>query len=147
MNRLQQYRVVTGEIGGILRYISAGTCIPLIVAVIFDEPEMIMPMVTVPVALFCIGSLFLELPRHEKDPKLSQAFFAVAAIWIICALVGALPFVLGGGMSYLDAVFEAMSGCTDTGMTMARDIDALPETLSFWRTLMESGLWHSAWRF
>jgi len=137
MNRLQQYLVVTGDIGEILRYISAGTCVPLIVAVIFGEPEMIMPMVTVPVALFCIGSLFLELPRRDKEPKLSQAFFAVAATWIICALVGALPFVFGAGMPYLDAVFEAMSGWTDTGMTMSRDVSALPKTLLFWRTLME----------
>ena len=37
----------------------------------------------------------------------------------------------------LDGFFEAMSGWTDTGMSMAPDVDALSHTLIFWRTLME----------
>ncbi|WFN33742.1 TrkH family potassium uptake protein [Methanogenium sp. S4BF] len=137
MDRLHQYLTLTTDIGTILRYISAGTCIPLAVALIFREFDMLLPMASVPVVLFCIGTVLIRLPATEREPRLSMSLFSVAAIWLICALVGALPFVFGAGMPYIDGFFEAMSGWTDTGMTMARDVDALPETLIFWRTLME----------
>lgn len=137
MDRLHQYLTLTTDMGMILRYISAGTCIPLIVALIFREFDMLLPMASVPVFLFCIGTLLIRLPETEREPRLSMSLFSVAAIWLICALVGALPFVFGAGMPYIDGFFEAMSGWTDTGMTMARDVDALPQTLIFWRTLME----------
>ncbi len=137
MNRLDQYLALTTEIGRILRYISFGTCIPLLVALIFREFDMLLPMASVPVVLFCIGTIFIHLPSKERESRLSMSLFSVAAIWLICALVGALPFYFGAGMPYIDGLFEAMSGWTDTGMTMARDVDALPQTLIFWRTLME----------
>jgi trk system potassium uptake protein TrkH len=55
---------------------------------------------------------------------------AVALIWLIIAMVSALPFTLSLGVSYLDAVFEAMSGWTDTGLTMMRSVDDLPRPSS-----------------
>ncbi len=137
MDRLHQYLTLTTDIGTILRYISAGTCIPLAVAIIFREFDMLIPMASVPVVLFCIGTILLRLPATDREPRLSMSLFSVAAIWLICALVGALPFVFGADMPYIDGFFEAMSGWTDTGMTMAPDVDALPQTLIFWRTLME----------
>ena len=137
MDRLHQYLTLTTDIGTILRYIGAGTCIPLAVALIFREFDMLLPMASVPVVLFCLGTVLIWLPATEREPRLSMSLFSVAAIWLICALVGALPFVFGAGMPYIDGFFEAMSGWTDTGMTMARDVDALPKTLIFWRTLME----------
>jgi trk system potassium uptake protein TrkH len=137
MDRLHQYLTVTPDIGMILRYIGAGTCIPLVVALIFQEYDMLLPMASVPVVLICLGTVFIRLPATDREPRLSMSLFSVAAIWLICALVGALPFVFGADMPYIDGFFEAMSGWTDTGLTMAPDVDALSHTLIFWRTLME----------
>jgi trk system potassium uptake protein TrkH len=60
---------------------------------------------------------------------------AVALAWLAIAFIGALPFVFGMGMSYTDAVFEAMSGWTGTGFTMITSLDTTPNTLLFWRSL------------
>ncbi|WP_281175197.1 potassium transporter TrkG [Methanogenium cariaci] len=150
MDRLHQYLTLTTDIGTILRYIGAGTCIPpLVVALIYQEFDMLLPMASVPVVLICLGTVLIRLPATDREPRLSMSLFSVAAIWLICALVGALPFVFGADMPYIDGFFEAMSGWTDTGMTMAPpDVDALSHTLIFWRTLMEwfggvSELWRS----
>ncbi|GAB7014766.1 TrkH family potassium uptake protein [Methanogenium cariaci] len=137
MDRLHQYLTLTTDIGTILRYIGAGTCIPLVVALIYQEFDMLLPMASVPVVLICLGTVLIRLPATDREPRLSMSLFSVAAIWLICALVGALPFVFGADMPYIDGFFEAMSGWTDTGMTMAPDVDALSHTLIFWRTLME----------
>lgn len=137
MNRLAQFSIIADDLGNVFRFISAGTCIPLIVSVIYREWDMILPMATVPVILFLLGSLLLKFPENPREAKLSQALFSVALIWLVCALVGAVPFTLGTGMPYLDAVFEAMSGWTDSGLTMIPDVDSTPYTLLFWRSLMQ----------
>ncbi|MBN1431870.1 MAG: TrkH family potassium uptake protein, partial [Methanomicrobiaceae archaeon] len=112
MNRLAQFSIIADDLGNVFRFISVGTCIPIIVSVIYGEWDMILPMAMVPLILFVFGTLLLQLPENPREAKLSQALFSVAFIWLVCALVGAVPFTLGLGMPYLDAVFEAMSGWT-----------------------------------
>ncbi|MDD4127057.1 MAG: TrkH family potassium uptake protein [Methanomicrobium sp.] len=137
MNRIEQFSVIADDLGNVLRFISFGTCVPLIVALIYSEWNMIIPMALVPVILYLMGTFFLMFPENKREAKLSQALFSVALIWLICAFVGAVPFWIGMGMPYLDAVFEAMSGWTDTGLTMIPDVDSTPYTLLFWRSFMQ----------
>ncbi|WP_292392671.1 TrkH family potassium uptake protein [Methanoculleus sp. UBA303] len=137
MARIEQFSIIAPDIGSIFRYISIGTAVPLAVAVIYQEWEMILPMASVPVTLFLLGTLLARVPRQEREAPLSAALMAVALIWLTMALVSALPFSLGIGVPYLDGVFEAMSGWTDTGLTMMRSVDDLPRTLIFWRSLMQ----------
>ncbi|MDD4127035.1 MAG: TrkH family potassium uptake protein [Methanomicrobium sp.] len=137
MNRIEQFSIIADDLGNILRFISFGTCVPLIVSVIYQEWDMIIPMSVVPLLLYLIGTFFLMFPENKREAKLSQALFSVAFIWLICAFVGALPFWLGTGMPYLDAVFESMSGWTTTGLTLIPDIDSTPYTLLFWRSFTQ----------
>ncbi|MCK8518927.1 TrkH family potassium uptake protein [Methanoculleus sp. 7T] len=137
MDRFEQFSTIAPDIGNIFRYVSIGTAVPLVVAVIYREWEMILPMASVPVAFFLLGTLLTLVPRQEREAPLSAALMAVALIWLISALVSALPFVLGLGVPYLDAVFEAMSGWTDTGLTLMPSVEDLPRTLLFWRSLMQ----------
>lgn len=137
MDRFEQFSTIAPDIGNIFRYISIGTAVPLVVAVIYREWEMILPMVSVPITFFLLGMLLTRVPRQEREAPLSAALMAVALIWLISALVSALPFTLGVGVPYLDAVFEAMSGWTDTGLTLMPSVEDLPRTLLFWRSLMQ----------
>jgi Trk-type K+ transport system membrane component len=76
----------------------------------------------------------------------------VALSWGIIPFLGAIPFVAIA--SYLaafpetpqtirefqyplNAVFEAVSGFTSTGLTMALDSSKLPHSLQWWRSFME----------
>jgi len=137
MDRIERFSIIAPDIGNIFRFMSAATALPLVVAVIYREWEMILPMISVPAVLFLLGSLLVRVPREEREAPLSAALMAVALIWLIIALVSALPFCLGLGVSYLDAFFEAMSGWTDTGLTMMRSVEEMPRTLLFWRSLMQ----------
>ncbi|ABN57861.1 MULTISPECIES: TrkH family potassium uptake protein [Methanoculleus] len=137
MDRIEQFSIIAADIGSIFKYMSIATALPLVVAVIYGEWDMILPMVSVPVVLFILGMFLLQVPREDREAPLSAALMAVALIWLIIALVSALPFCLGLGVPYLDAVFEAMSGWTDTGLTMMRSVEEMPRTLLFWRSLMQ----------
>ncbi|KDE55593.1 TrkH family potassium uptake protein [Methanoculleus sp. MH98A] len=137
MDRIEQFSIIAQDIGSIFKYMSIATAVPLVVAVIYEEWDMILPMVSVPVVLFILGMFLLQVPREDREAPLSAALMAVALIWLIIALVSALPFCLGLGVPYLDAVFEAMSGWTDTGLTVMRSVEEMPRTLLFWRSLMQ----------
>ena len=137
MDRIEQFSTIAPDIGNIFRYISIVTALPLLVAAIYREWAMVLPMASVPVVLFLLGTLLAKVPREDREAPLSAALMAVALIWLAIALVSALPFTLGLGVSYLDAVFEAMSGWTDTGLTMMRSVEELPRTILFWRSLMQ----------
>ena len=74
-------------------------------------------------------------PRHE--PSRAEALLSIALIWLLVPLLGAIPFWVAGGMSYLDALFEAMSGFTTTGATVLADFEQFGYSLFFWRSLMQ----------
>jgi len=67
-----------------------------------------------------------------------ESFFTVAISWLLFALFGALPFLLSGAIpSFTNAFFESTSGITTTGATIIDDIEVLPKSILFWRSLMQ----------
>lgn len=64
-----------------------------------------------------------------------EGFVVVSLSWIIMSLLGALPFYLSGCIpSYVDAMFEMVSGFTTTGASILTDVEALPNCMLFWRS-------------
>jgi len=65
-----------------------------------------------------------------------EGFLMVGASWVSASALGAIPFVLSGAIpSYTDAFFETMSGFTTTGASILTEIQSLPESILFWRSL------------
>ena len=93
--------------------------------------------VAVGVALSCGLSGFLLFRRHRDGALLTRdGFLVVVVSWLTVSAFGALPFVLTGSIpSYTDAFFETTSGFTTTGASILRDIEALPRSILFWRSL------------
>ena len=64
-----------------------------------------------------------------------EGFVIVALSWVLVSAVGALPFVISGEIpSYVDALFETVSGFTTTGASILRDVEAMSRGLLFWRS-------------
>ncbi len=60
----------------------------------------------------------------------------VTFTWIIFTLFGLLPFWLSGSItSFTDAFFETISGFTTTGASILNNIEQLPYSILFWRSL------------
>ena len=79
----------------------------------------------------------------------AEALIAVALGWLACAALAAVPFLVA---AHLDpaptptlaafrrpavAFFEAMSGVTGTGLSVAEDPSVLPASLQLWRSLTQ----------
>ena len=60
----------------------------------------------------------------------------VTGTWVIFSFIGLLPYWVSGYIpSFTDAFFETMSGFTTTGATILSDIEVIPRSLLFWRSL------------
>lgn len=107
----------------------------------YYEDEMIFNWVYSVVLSFVLG-LILWLAtyknRERRDIKKRDGFIIVTFSWIVMALSGAIPYILTGSIpSFTDAFFESMSGFTTTGATILDNIEELPESILFWRSLTQ----------
>jgi len=84
-------------------------------------------------AAFLYGNRFVSERISRRE-----ALLAVSLIWVAAGACGALPFMLGAGMSAADAFFESVSGLTTTGATVIVDIEGrLSRPLLLWRSLIQ----------
>jgi trk system potassium uptake protein TrkH len=84
-------------------------------------------------AAFLYGSRFVSERISRRE-----ALLAVSLIWIAAGACGAVPFMLGAGMSVADSFFESVSGLTTTGATVIVDIEGrLSRPLLLWRSLIQ----------
>jgi trk system potassium uptake protein TrkH len=137
MKRAAYLSTIAADIGDIFVLVAPITCLPLIVAVLFSEWPMLLPMATVPLLCLLSGHVLKRLPRNEREHRLSTAMCSVALFWFACAAISGIPFMLGLQMSFTDALFEGMAGWTGTAFSMTRALDTVPHTLLFWRSFMQ----------
>ena len=106
---------------------------PMLVGVIYAENTYTSYLIPI-ACLIAIGLPLSFLKNKDKSIYAKEGFVIVALAWIVLSLVGAIPFVLTGVIpSYVDALFETVSGFTTTGASILSDVEALPNSLLFWR--------------
>ncbi|MBU2651326.1 MAG: TrkH family potassium uptake protein, partial [Bacteroidetes bacterium] len=83
------------------------------------------------------GLLWLVMKKRAvKYIGKREGYIIVATTWIIISLFGTLPFLFSGAINnFTDAFFETISGFTTTGATILTDIEALPKSILFWRSM------------
>ncbi len=121
-------------IGMILMAESAFMVLPLLVSLLYGENGVLMPFVWSILASFAAAMLFgLKKPKYDLVFA-RESYIAVAAGWILVSLFGAMPFYLSGAIpSFIDCIFETVSGFTTTGATILETVETLPKGILFWR--------------
>ncbi|MCR4843175.1 MAG: TrkH family potassium uptake protein [Eubacterium sp.] len=91
---------------------------------------------SVSVVCLLIGGMLYRSLKTSGNYFAKEGFVIVTFSWIIMSLFGAIPFVLSGNIpSYVDALFETISGFTTTGATVVSDVEALAPSVLVWRSL------------
>lgn len=128
------YAMISYIIGSVLKFEGAFMALPCLVALIYREKT---GYAFLAVAVI---SLALGLLMAWKKPKntvfyAKEGFMSVSLCWIVLSIFGATPFVLTGEIpSFIDAVFETISGFTTTGASILNDVEALSHCSLFWRS-------------
>lgn len=129
------YRMIVYLLGYVLLLIGAFLLLPVIVALIYAEGDLLSLLITAALCAGLGGLMMLCKPKQNRAMHARDGFVVVSLSWILISLLGALPFYLQGAIpSYLDAVFETVSGFTTTGASILRNVEAMPHGLLFWRS-------------
>ncbi len=111
--------------------------IPIAVSLWFDDGEARHFLVSL-VVIFLPGLLFWFLGRGgSRDLATRDGFLIVAVFWGGISTFAALPFILGAHLSFVDALFEAISAFTTTGATVIVGLDELPKSVLFYRQQLQ----------
>ncbi|MBR6801251.1 MAG: TrkH family potassium uptake protein [Eubacteriaceae bacterium] len=131
MNR----KMVRTTIGQVMIVEAVLMVLPLIVALIYKEYSLLLPFIIPMTFLAVIGYLMSRKKIENMTIYARESFVIVALSWIVVSMFGALPFVLSGEIpSYVDALFEIVSGFTTTGASILTDVEAMSRSLLFWRS-------------
>jgi trk system potassium uptake protein TrkH len=133
------WTVVQRILGLLLMMFSLTMLPPVGISILYSDPAWL-PFVESFSLTLAAGLVFwFPVRRSRKDLRLRDGFLVVASFWTVLGTFGALPFYLSDvpAMSFIDALFESMSGLTTTGATVLTGLDDLPKSILWYRQQLQ----------
>lgn len=93
-------------------------------------------IIGVSIFLHVLSSYLMEKYNATAKLKTKDGIILTIFAWIMFCGIGALPY-LDYVTNVTDAIFESVSGFTTTGASVFSDLEVLPKTLIFWRSMTE----------
>jgi trk system potassium uptake protein TrkH len=109
-------------------------CLP----VVFLYKESPYPFIWSAAITILVSAIFYFISKEADSGKFSNrdGFLAVTLSWVIFSLLGTLPYLISGTIpSFVDAFFESTSGFSTTGSSIIKNVEILPYSILFWRSL------------
>jgi len=149
--RRQDLYIILRDLGLLVPVVGIMAAISLIVPLTFGETFAFAPLAITAGVSFALGAALYFPFRNAGEAELKHGMIIAAFGWLLVAALGSLPYVLTAMLAdgstasetllyFKDpasAFFEAVSGYTGTGLTMAARADLLPRTLQWWRSFTE----------
>lgn len=130
------YKMMGRFIGHILLVEAVFTTVPLAIslaqkermaAIGFAASFGIILVLALLLSILCKGS--------KKGFRAREGLVCVGVSWIVMSLLGSLPFYISREIpSYLDALFETVSGFTTTGASILPEVEILSKGILYWRS-------------
>ena len=114
------------------------SCVPF--AIFYDDQNHINTFLLCSLITTSFGFLLRFLTKDEKNAEIKKrdGYLIVVGGWLCMTFFGTLPYLLSESIpSFSDAFFETMSGFTTTGSTILDEIEVLPRSILFWRSMTQ----------
>lgn len=128
------YRMITYVLGWILVFEALFMAVPIITALVYAEHIVWSYAGSAAICAAAGGLLIMKKP--QKTSLYSREGEVIVALsWVTLSLFGALPLWISGEIpSFVDALFETVSGFTTTGASILSDVEALSMASRMWRS-------------
>lgn len=125
--------IVIYVLGYILKTEGVLMSLPCLIALIYREKEgwayFIVAMISI-----LLGQLMSMRKPKDYVIYLKEGCVATSLSWILMGIVGAIPFMITGEIpSFINALFEMVSGFTTTGASILSDVEAVSRCSTTWR--------------
>ena len=85
-----------------------------------------------------IGIIFYKIKTDPKKPSIFEKILTVLLGYVLMPLILSIPFYLSiYNLSFLNSLFEAVSGFTSTGFTVFENIKHIDQGLILWRSSIQ----------
>ncbi|MCD8214710.1 MAG: TrkH family potassium uptake protein [Clostridiales bacterium] len=127
------YNSIFFILGWIIKIEGLFMALPFITSVIYGESSGKYFLI-VGVSAIIAGHIMTKIFSAENRFYAREGFVSVSLGWIVLGLIGALPLWLSREIpSYIDAVFEIVSGFTTTGASIAPNVEVFSHCVNLWR--------------
>jgi len=112
---------------------------PILVSYHYDDHQ-ILAFFHAFVITLGIGTLvWLPVRHRRRELRVRDGFVITVLFWLVLSFSGCIPLYLSDAakLSFVDAYFESLSGLTTTGATVITGIDALPESILWYRQQLQ----------
>lgn len=128
------YRMITYVLGWILVFEALFMAVPIITALVYAEHIVWSYAGSAAICAAAGGLLIMKKPKKTSLYS-REGEVIVALSWVTLSLFGALPLWISGEIpSFVDALFETVSGFTTTGASILSDVEALSMASRMWRS-------------
>jgi len=130
-----RFRVVFKYFGQLCLVLATLSLVPLVMSVIFGDTPISLRYGIVIGGLAASG-FGLALLRGPSRVQANEGMVLVTLMFLFTPLVMSYP-MMGSGLGFLDALFEAISGVTTTGLSTKATLVGAPQTFLFARAWMQ----------
>ncbi|MDF2615095.1 MAG: trkH1 [Clostridia bacterium] len=137
-NSKDDLKILAYYMGKIVIGVGLLLIVPIITGIVVKELSALVDFI-ISFLLFMIVGLVLEMMGQgfRGTFRWIHGLVISALSWIILMFLSALPYWLSGHfLSYLDAMFDVMSGFTTTGLALIQNLDHVSITLNMWRHVL-----------
>lgn len=131
---------VIQRILGLLLVIFSFTMLPpVLVGWIYDDISL-SPFIKGFFLLLIVGGvMWFPVRTMKRELRLREGFLVVVLFWAVLGVSGSAPLMFSNELqiSFVDAVFESISGLTTTGATVIVGLDDLPKSILFYRQQLQ----------
>ncbi|MGM0500905.1 MAG: TrkH family potassium uptake protein [Bacillota bacterium] len=135
-----RYKLIAHYIGVLIMSLASFLLLPLTVIPFYPQDISHVNVFLIP-SLICLilGFIlwrFIKPEQGQVSLSLKEGGIIVLVAWFAAIFVSALPFMLAGKLNFTQAVFEATSGWTTTGLSVI-DEAKTSHIFLMWRSIMQ----------
>lgn len=132
-------RPVLYVVGLLLLVLAVAMAVPVGISLSDGDGDWVIFTLSAAVTVFFALAMILSCGGPRYRHNLRHVFLLTSVTWFVVPLFAALPLSFGSPqLSYVDGLFEAMSGLTTTGSSvMVADLEAQTGAVLIWRSLLQ----------
>ena len=133
------FAVITRVLGMLLMIFSLTMLTPIFVGWMFDEKTASTFLSAFSITLIVGMAFYLPSRNSAGELRTRDGFIVTVFFWLVLSTFGALPLMLAEALqlSFMDALFESVSGLTTTGATVISGLDDLPKSILYYRQQLQ----------
>ena len=132
-----EWRVVMYYLGRIAWVCGVALLIPFFTSAAFEDEATFSFGLSILCCILIGGAGWKVGDLEEGRMTVREGITITGLAWVMTAFFGMLPYTLGEHLSFVDGLFESVSGFTGFGATTLPAPELLPESVLLWRSLTQ----------